>query len=82
MSDVVHFAYGRIRPWMSQHPGYFRDIDTLATIASFDMPLGRHSVNGHHCDEFTVKNRRQVALQLKLVRIIEKRYFRAVRSDR
>ncbi len=57
---IVRFDYGRVRPWMSHHPGHARDTDVLTAIAGPDMLVLRgtrlpRADDGRHRDHFTVK---------------------------
>ncbi len=57
---VVRFDYGRIRPWMSRHPGHAQDSGVLTAIAGPDMLVLRgtrlpKAHDGRHRDRFVVK---------------------------
>ncbi|MDF8264060.1 glycoside hydrolase family 15 protein [Luteipulveratus flavus] len=57
---IVRFTYGKVRPWVSHHPGHERDDEVIVAIAGPDMLLLRGqrlpvASDGHHRDQWTVR---------------------------
>jgi GH15 family glucan-1,4-alpha-glucosidase len=63
---VVRFGYGRVRPWVSRHPGHELDHEVVAAVAGPDMlvlrgtPLPRGE-EGRHRDRLQVRAGDQLA---------------------
>jgi GH15 family glucan-1,4-alpha-glucosidase len=63
---VVRFNYGRVRPWVSHHPGHAQDTDVIAAVAGPDMLVLRGTrlptgEDGRHRDRFDVHEGERLA---------------------
>ncbi|QEH93307.1 glycoside hydrolase family 15 protein [Dermacoccus abyssi] len=57
---IVRFGYGKVKPWVSHHPGHSEDEEVLVAIAGPDMLIFRGDRlpvgdEGRHRDHFEVK---------------------------